>query len=1195
MRRAVKQFWKNRPGRRGNRDGEDKDVGPASPAPNPAVVAKPAGDGNSATKHVPKNDKTTVTDKTNVTDKTDQHPLAYLDLWADAYQNLKANEEHAELLERFEKYIADGQVASLDEDAAPNDAAPGSGDSPGEERLKRIQGIANRKLDELCSSDTADRLSFSIGGKPVIVRDVIRKVVTAISASKSLISAAVSAEPHASVVWAGVMTILPFLENVFQQDADAADGLTNLVFLLLRYQVVQKETLPLAFRSASRSKGRHELLLDIKSKMIRVYEEAYLYQMRFVRQYARGRVIRILRSTFTVDNWKSMWTNIESTSRLIDKGLKDCTGVEILTIGASVSKLETKAGLIHDAVLDGNRANLLRELDCAGNALFDSRAVKDTENPCLEGTRLNVLNLIQAWADDPYAEPVYWLQGMAGTGKSSVSLTVAKALKEHRPFAGGEYATSPAIFLGGSFFFKQVDATRNTTSAFYTTIASQLAHSFPDLMIHITDYVKSSLAVGTKQGKEQFNHLILNPVSMVDRTTFLSIRFIIIIDALDECVDLKEVEALLGMLEDIQTLYQVQLRFFVTSRADDHIVKGFESLPRELYRKSVLEKIQYQEGKMGQTDDITRVLVHELSEIAKRWRLPQNWISDEDITKLSKKADGLFIYAATTCRLLDTKDVSDSVSRQELLSLVLEDATDAKAPQQKIDEIYRKVLRFHRLGFDRAPPRKRFFTLMKKMLGFIVAFFEPVSASSLAKFLSVEKFEVDDKLQQLHAVISVSEEEKATLKVLHLSFRDFLLSEDRAGSSFFTISAENSVPVEELAWWIEESSMHRAVFERCLGIMSQELRQDICHLVLPGSVVSDIDPKQVESHISPALQYACCYWARHLLKLSHEQFAEVGLRDGGEVDRFLREKLLFWLEAMCLIRKSSTAVRVVIQLSTLVKVSESPRLASFLQDARRFVLKYRWILENAPLQLYCSALLFTPTDSELRSEFEHLIPLWITRKPKMAERQTALVSELEGHTGHVQSLAFAPSADLLASGSEDGAIKIWDYNTGTALYELDNSDPAHYVDISPNGRAVASTSHDDKVKVTEFAEGMTRTWSCGPDARIVAVTFSPKDSNILASLSKSGTLQIWDIENRRERFSFEVPEKRGRTLAFSPGGDFIAAGFGSDKDGAVRVWGTEKGEIRTEFRGHSSYITALAISFDGKTVASGSRDGIACF
>lgn len=804
---------------------------------------------------------------------------------------------------------------------------------------------------------------------------------------------------------------------------------------------------------------------------------------------------------------------------------------------------------------------------------------------------------------------------MAGTGKTSVSLTVANALNDGQLFTGDKHAVSRGAFLGGSFFFKQGDAVRNTTELFYTTIARHLAQKSPDLMVQITEYISSDSAIGSKLHRKQFDELIRKPLSRIDQTTFpsLHVRLVVIIDALDECDKQREAEELLSMLENVKELRQVQLRFLITSRADDHIVRGFEQLPRSLYRSSALEKVPYREGMMEQTDDITRYLAHTLSQIAEKQRISKDWISEADIARLSRKADGLFIYAATTCRLLETKDLSESSdeSPQEVLDLILNDEKNHETPQQRVDDIYSKVLSFQRLSLPTESSRRKVFTWTKKMLGFIVVFFEPVSASSLADFLPLEKSELTKYLRRLHAVIAIPEEENAPLSVMHLSFRDFLLSKERAGQLFYDLSRE-----ERLSWWVQESSMHLAVLERCLAIMSEQLREDICKLVLPGQLISEIDPKHVESHISPALQYACCYWVRHLDKLSHDQHGEMS-KDGGQVDQFLRQKLLFWLEAMSLMRKGSTAVLMVIQLDMLVKVGalsfsnklvhcnprayvtrantcvflhhqdlECPRLAQMVQDARRFVLDNRWIIEHAPLQLYSSALLFSPMESELRSEFEHLIPPWITKKPRVAEQGGGQVLALEGHS-RLTSIAFAPSANLLVSGSADGVTRIWDYITGTALYEWGDSDRTICVDFSPNSRAVASGLGDGKVRVTEFAKGRTTALSCGSAAWIVAVAFSPKDPNILASLSDSGTLQLWDINKCRALFTLEIPECV-RALAFSPDGEFVAVGSGGQTDrGVVRLWGAEKGELRTTFHGHEYEVIALAISFDGKTVASG--------
>lgn len=149
-----------------------------------------------------------VADQDNKDSQTDQKLCIPLDLWAEAYQNVRIDSELVGLLEKFEKYIAGGKIESLD----------GTPDTKGHDlkRLDKIQSVAERKLTDLSSDNTSNRLSLSIGGKQIVVRDAIRKVVTAISNFKDIIGAAVSAEPHASLVWAGVMTILPVSDLFFE-------------------------------------------------------------------------------------------------------------------------------------------------------------------------------------------------------------------------------------------------------------------------------------------------------------------------------------------------------------------------------------------------------------------------------------------------------------------------------------------------------------------------------------------------------------------------------------------------------------------------------------------------------------------------------------------------------------------------------------------------------------------------------------------------------------------------------------------------------------------------------------------------------------------------------------------------------------------------------------------------------------------
>lgn len=260
-------------------------------------------------------------------------------------------------------------------------------------------------------------------------------------------------------------------------------------------------------------------------------------------------------------------------------------------------------------------------LNCAPNAIFDSAEIVGAKATCLEGTQSHILGTIQDWAENPDGQVIFWLHGMAGTGKTSVALTVANALNERRPFTKGRKAPQ-ATFLGASFFFKQGDASRNSTRAFFTTIARSLAQEYPDLKVRIVGAVQKNLETGSKAPQQQFDGLIYKPLLAVDEETLLPVRLIIVVDALDECVNRQEVDELIGMLGVLERLHHVQLRVLITSRGDDHIHKSFYSLPEDVYRRSPLPKIKFSENEDGK-DDITFYLKHTLRKIAQKHHVPQ--------------------------------------------------------------------------------------------------------------------------------------------------------------------------------------------------------------------------------------------------------------------------------------------------------------------------------------------------------------------------------------------------------------------------------------------------------------------------------------------------------------------------------------------------------------------------------------------
>ena len=105
--------------------------------------------------------------------------------------------------------------------------------------------------------------------------------------------------------------------------------------------------------------------------------------------------------------------------------------------------------------------------------------------------------------------------------------------------------------------------------------------------------------------------------------------------------------------------------------------------------------------------------------------------------------------------------------------------------------------------------------------------------------------------------------------------------------------------------------------------MSSKLKKDICNLHLPVALASEVDDNQIEQFISEELQYACSCWVQHF------QESNILLLDNGNVHLFLLKHLLFWLEALSLLRKISEGISALISLENLVEVSNIPSMEKY--------------------------------------------------------------------------------------------------------------------------------------------------------------------------------------------------------------------------------------------------------------------------
>ena len=475
---------------------------------------------------------------------------------------------------------------------------------------------------------------------------------------------------------------------------------------------------------------------------------------------------------------------------------------------------------------------------------------------CTRGTRRDVLFQLETWLNDEQGKRVFWLNGLAGTGKSTISQTFAEM-----SFADGK--------LGASFFCSRDFSGRSKLQTIFPTLAFQLAYQ----CLHFREQLLPVLLTGLDIEQEslclQIEKLIVGPFLATQIST------LIIIDALDECEDDEPVSSLLSVLSHyVEKISNV--KFFITGRPEPQIRSGFRL---KLLQPHTDVLRLHEVGRSSVDHDIRVFLRTQLSKLIGNWSgydIPGDWPSVQDIDGLCMKAAGFFLYASAIVRFVSSKHHLPD----ERLTLIIS-LPHGSFPEGRcgVDLLYTQILQhaFRDEG-------QSFFLNFRLVVGAVVLTFQSLSVKALSDLLKNcgTASRIYSTLRSLHSLLLIPDGIEEPIQIFHKSFCDFLTDPKRCADPQF---------------FVKPTFYHRELLLSCLALMKKRLKRNICELedYVPLREVKDLSVRRSD-YIGDALGYACKFWANHLSTVPVLNFEEVDK----EISEFFATCFLFWVEVLSL-------------------------------------------------------------------------------------------------------------------------------------------------------------------------------------------------------------------------------------------------------------------------------------------------------
>ncbi|KAH5991557.1 hypothetical protein HBI83_257770 [Parastagonospora nodorum] len=740
----------------------------------------------------------------------------------------------------------------------------------------------------------------------------------------------------------------------------------------------------------------------------------------------------------------------------------------------------------------------------------DKKRIEETKGGLLANSYRWVLDntAFRQWYEDKHSR-LLWVKGDPGKGKTMLLCGVINELQ----------SSIPRTALLSYFFCQATDSRINSATAVLRGLLYMLVHQQPSLASHVRkkyDYAGKSLF-------EDANAWVALSEIFADvlRDASLSTTYLII-DALDECVtDLPKLLAFIAK----QSSASSRVKWIVSSR-------NWPDIEEELERAKHKTRLSLELNAESVAAAVKTFIQQKVCQLAQEKRYTPE-VEDAVLQHLTLNANDTFLWVALVCQALKTTPKWNVVEKLYQFP-------------PGLDSLYKRMLQqISELDSAR---------ICLQVLAVTAVLYRPVTVAELV-VLTKQLADFTDDLESVQEIISLCRSfltlRDNTVYFVHQSAKDFLVT--KASNKVFLDGAE---------------CIHQDIFQKSLTVLQKKLRRDMYNLQAPGYLIGDVEPPVLDP--LAISRYPCIYWIDHFCDSKSKALAHnaTNQEDVRTIDTFLRQKYLYWLEALSLCRSIAKGVVSMSKLWDLVQgLRDTHALSEVVYDARRLIMYHKEAIENYPLQAYASALLFSPADSLTRRLFQREEPGGVAVKPAMGNGWSACLQTLEGHSSDVSSVAFSHDSTRLASASGDSTVKIWDASSGACLQTLEGySSEVSSVAFSHDSTRLASASSDSTVKIWDASSGACLQTLEGHSSWVSSVAFS-HDSTRLASASGDSTVKIWDASSGACLQTLEGHSSYVSSVAFSHDSTRLAS---ASSDSTVKIWDASSGACLQTLEGHGA-------------------------